>query len=64
MFEHGYFITRLGCQKVAAIVNDNIEIQNDSQGVVYLNVDADWKTRLMRGLTKAGLSVNHSTLYL
>ncbi|WP_102315643.1 TIR domain-containing protein [Vibrio cyclitrophicus] len=62
VFEHGYFIARLGRNKVAAMVKPEVEIQNDIQGVVYIGVESDWKTQLLREFRKAGLSFDANAL--
>ncbi|MEZ9319493.1 hypothetical protein FCV85_08055 [Vibrio sp. F13] len=63
VFEHGYFIARLGRDKVAAIVKQGVEIQNDIQGVVYIGAELDWQTRLLKEFHAVGLSFNPSGLY-
>ncbi|MEZ8966363.1 TIR domain-containing protein [Vibrio breoganii] len=63
VFEHGYFIARLGRDNVAAIVKQGVEIQNDIQGVVYIGAELDWQTRLLKEFHAAGLSFNASGLY-
>lgn len=63
VFEHGYFISRLGRSKVAAMVEEGVEIQNDIQGVVYIDVDSDWKTRLLKEFKGAGLSFDANSLF-
>lgn len=63
VFEHGYFIARLGRQKVAAIVKRGVEIQNDIQGVVYIGAELDWRTSLLKEFHQAQLSFNPAGLY-
>lgn len=63
IFEHGYFIARLGRQKVAAIVKQGVEIQNDIQGVVYIGAELDWRTSLLKEFHQAKLNFNPSGLY-
>ncbi|WP_045399127.1 TIR domain-containing protein [Vibrio campbellii] len=63
VFEHGYFIARLGRQKVAAIVKQGVEIQNDIQGVVYIGAELDWRTSLLKEFHQAKLNFNPSGLY-
>ena len=63
VFEHGYFIARLGRQKVAAIVKQGVEIQNDIQGVVYIGVELDWRTSLLKEFNQVKLNFNPSSLY-
>lgn len=63
VFEHGYFIASLGRNKVAAIVKQGVEIQNDIQGVVYIGFDAGWETQLLREFHKAELKFDANALY-
>ncbi len=63
VFEHGYFIAKLGRHKVSAIVKQGVEIQNDIQGVVYIGADSDWKTQLLKEFNKAGLKFDAHALY-
>lgn len=63
VFEHGYFIARLGRKKVSAMVKAGVEIQNDIQGVVYIPTDTNWQTQLLKEFRKAGLEFDANTLY-
>ena len=63
VFEHGYFIAKLGRKKVAAMVEPDIEIQNDIQGVVYIATDTDWRSQLLKELKKAGVTFDANQLY-
>jgi predicted nucleotide-binding protein len=62
VFEHGYFIGRLGRSKVTALVKGNIETPNDISGVVYIDLDARgaWKMDVAKELTHAGYNINFS----
>ncbi len=64
VFEHGYFIAKLGRDKVAAIVKHGVEIQNDIQGVVYIGAEQDWKTSLLKEFHLAGLNFDPIGLYM
>lgn len=64
VFEHGYFIGRLGRKKVSAMVKAGVEIQNDIQGVVYIGVETDWQTQLLREFRKAELKFDVNEFYL
>jgi predicted nucleotide-binding protein len=63
-FEHGYFIGRLGREKVTALVKEDLETPNDISGVVYTKIDSRgaWKMTLFNELENAGYKV--STLAL
>lgn len=64
VFEHGYFIGRLGRKNVSAMVKAGVEIQNDIQGVVYIGVGTDWRTQLLREFKKAELKFDANALYV
>lgn len=60
IFEFGYFMGRLGRERVCAIIEDGVEIPSDYDGVVYINLDdrGAWKMELVRELRAAGLTVD------
>ncbi|MBK0124533.1 nucleotide-binding protein [Pantoea sp. S61] len=64
VFEHGYFIGRLGRARVSALVVDGVETPNDISGVVYIDLDTRgaWKLDLARELKAAGYTVNADAL--
>lgn len=39
IFELGYFLGKMGCSKVVALVENGVEIPFDYSGVVYLTFD-------------------------
>ena len=45
VFEHGYFISELGRNKVCALVQKGVEIPGDYSGVVYIQYDDNGKWR-------------------
>lgn len=56
VFELGFFIGKLGPDRVAAMVKGNIEKPSDFDGVVYISLDsADWRVNLASELKAAGL---------
>ncbi len=65
VFEHGYFIGTLGRDKVAAIVKQGVEIQNDISGVVYIGWSdgGDWKMQLVKELEAAKFKVNRDAVF-
>jgi predicted nucleotide-binding protein len=63
IFEHGYFIARLGRDKVAAIVEPSVEIQNDIQGVVYIGTNENWEMKLSQELKAANIEFDANALY-
>jgi len=57
IFELGYFVARLGRDKVCLLKRDELEIPTDFSGVVPIKFDADggWKSKLASSLEKAGI---------
>lgn len=62
MFEHGYFIGRLGRDKVAALLKGGVETPNDISGVVYIDLDdrGGWKMDIAKELKQAGYEIDLS----
>lgn len=58
IFELGYFIGLLGREKVAVLYESNVEIPSDFGGVVYIQMDQDWKFGLSRELKEAKIEVD------
>ena len=60
IFELGYFISRLGRERVAALKQDSVEVPSDFSGVVYLPYDSSkaWKQALARELKAAGFEID------
>lgn len=62
VFEHGYFMAKLGRKNVLALVKGVIEVPNDINGVVYINFDAGgaWKLEASRELRSCGYTLSSS----
>jgi predicted nucleotide-binding protein len=60
VFELGYFIGRLGRNRVCALYVEGIEIPSDYSGVLYTKLDASggWRLELAKELKAAGLPVD------
>ncbi len=60
ILELGYFIGKLGREKVCPFVKDNVEVPSDYDGVVYTKFDdgGGWKTRLIQELKFAGFDID------
>ena len=56
IFEFGYFIGKLGRERVCALVKGDVEKPSDYDGVLYisLNDPNDWKIELIKELKAAG----------
>lgn len=60
IFEHGYFMAKLGRENVCALVKGEIETPNDISGVVYVNLDlfGAWKSEVTKELMACGYKIN------
>jgi hypothetical protein len=60
VFEFGFFIGRLGRERVCALAKGDIERPSDSDGILYVSLDDNdgWKLRLLRELNAAGFVVD------
>lgn len=64
VFELGYFIGKLGRNRVMALVDGNIEIPTDISGVVYTGLDPQgfWKIALAKEIKNAGYNIDMNLL--
>ena len=60
VFEHGFFVAKLGRGRVVAIHEEGVELPSDLDGVLYQPLDGDWQMGLARELEGAGFSVDLS----
>lgn len=60
IFEFGYFIAKLGRNRVCALVKESVERPSDYDGVLYIPLDDTngWKLSLSRELTSAGFNID------
>lgn len=60
VFEHGYFMAKLGRENVCALVKGTIETPNDISGVVYVDLDQNgaWKSAVAKELQACGYVIN------
>lgn len=60
VFELGYFIGRLGRNRVCALYRPGVEIPSDYAGVLYIELDdkGGWRLQLAKELRAAGLPVD------
>jgi predicted nucleotide-binding protein len=64
VFELGFFIGKIGPERVAALVKGNIELPSDFDGVVYISLDKqDWKTKLGTELKTAGYEIDWNKVH-
>ena len=64
IFELGFFIGKLGRERVCALTKGDLEIPSDYSGVVYITLDNDggWKLTLLKELRAAGFSIDANAL--
>ena len=64
VFELGFFFGKLGRQRVAVLLEENVEKPSDIDGLVYITLDeaGAWKQALARELETAGISVDRSRI--
>ena len=59
IFEFGYFVGRIGRERVCAITKGDVELPSDYDGVVYVPIeDTGWKLTLVREMKAAGLDID------
>ena len=60
IFEFGYFIGKLGRERVCALVKGDVEKPSDYNGVLYIQLDdsGGWKNKLIKELKTAGIQVD------
>lgn len=60
VFELGYFIGRLGRNRVCALYAEGVELTSDYSGVLYTKLDANgaWRLEIAKELKAAGLPVD------
>jgi predicted nucleotide-binding protein len=60
VFEHGYFIGKLGRENVTAIIKGDLEKPNDISGVVYETLDdaGAWKFKLAKEMKTSGCEID------
>ena len=64
VLELGFFLGRLGRDKVSVLRSPGVELPSDYQGVLYIDLDqlGAWKLQLAQELEIAGLSIDTSKL--
>lgn len=58
VLELGYFIGKLGRERVCILHESGIELPSDISGVVYVSLTDDWQDKLTMEMRSAGLTVN------
>lgn len=64
IFELGFFIGRLGREKVCALYTGDVELPSDYQGILYISLDHnEWRTDLAKEIKAAGVRLDLSNAY-
>ncbi|MCP5487923.1 MAG: nucleotide-binding protein [Verrucomicrobia bacterium] len=60
VFELGYFMGKLGRNRVTALLKGDLERPSDSDGIIYIALDPNdgWKILLAKELKEAGLTID------
>ena len=66
IFELGFFIGKLGRNRVCALYKEGVEIPSDLLGFAYLSIDdgQEWKRLLAREIEHTGLKLNLERAFL
>lgn len=65
VFEHGYFVGKLGRKRVIALNKEYIETPSDINGVIYIPMDSAgaWKTQIVQELKTAGYTIDANSIF-
>lgn len=60
IFELGYFIGKLGRDKVCALYSSSVEIPSDYSGILFIEIDSigSWKLNLAKEIKSSGIKLN------
>lgn len=60
IFEMGYFVGKLGRERVRALYHSDVELPSDLHGVLYITYDhgGGWKAKLVKEMKAAGIAVS------
>lgn len=62
VFEAGYFMGKLGRNKVVMIADSSVEIPSDLSGVVYSN-DKNWEVQVLKELKEIGFKIDFNKYF-
>ena len=60
IFEFGYFLGKIGRDRVCALYEDGVDILSDYNGVIYITLDQSdaWRLKLAKEIKEAGISID------
>lgn len=62
VFEAGYFMGKLGRERIIIISEDGVELPSDMSGIVYTSKH-DWKVDILKELKAMGFSIDFNKFY-
>lgn len=63
IFEHGYFVAKLGRENVVALNKGDVEIPNDLSGMIYTSYEKDdWKRQIAHELEESGYEIDYKSI--
>ena len=62
VYEAGYFMGKLGRERVIMLVDEGVELPSDLQGVVYTDSES-WKTEVLQELQSIGYEIDFNKLF-
>ena len=62
VFEHGYFVAKLGRERVCTLKKHDVEWPSDLSGIAYIPMDNQWKYKVIDELKAAGYSVSKDSI--
>lgn len=61
IFEHGYFVSKLGRENVVALNKGNVDFPNDLSGLIYTSYEQNyWERDIARELSESGYEIDFS----
>lgn len=61
VFETGYFLGKLGRNRLVIIADNHLELPSDMQGVVYTNIN--WQLELLKELKSMGYAIDFNKIF-
>lgn len=64
VFEHGYFVGKLGRNHVCCLYEEGVELPSDLNGIIYIPADKNlsWQTTIAKEMKAVGLAIDMNKL--